>query len=291
MNCLVTGGAGFIGSNLVDELLSQGHNVICLDKNKDGYWNDKANNHVGDITNHELVGRLMKNIDCVFHLAAMVQIQETIDNPVDCYRTNILGTAILLESARENSVSNFIFASTSAIYDGSLQIQKEGDLEDSSMSPYSSSKKSGEEMCKVYSRLFGLKTTILRFFNVYGDRQHSQGQYAPVIGIFMKQKNDGKQLTITGDGKQRRDFVNVKDVVRALILSQSNSSPGRFFNVGSGINYSVQDIADMISENQTYIEKRVGEAESTKSCIERIQKELNLNPEIKLENWLKKTLL
>lgn len=290
MNCLVTGAAGFIGSNLVDELLSKGYNVTCLDKNKDGHWNDKANNHVGDICDHDLVGRLMKNIDCVFHLAAMVQIQETIDNPVDCYRTNILGTATLLESARDNSICNFVFASTSAIYDGSLRIQKEEDLEDSSMSPYSSSKKSGEEMCKVYSRLFGLKTTILRFFNVYGDRQHSQGQYAPVIGIFMKQKNEGKQLTITGDGKQRRDFVNVKDVVLALIASQFNSSPGRFFNVGSGINYSVQDIADMISENQTYIEKRVGEAESTKSCIDRIQKELNWNPKIKLENWLK-TLL
>jgi len=291
MNCLVTGGAGFIGSNLVDELLSQGHNVICLDKNKDGYWNDKANNHVGDITDHELVGRLMKNIDCVFHLAAMVQIQETIDNPTECYRTNVLGTANLLEAAKKNSVDNFVFASTSAIYDGSLYSQYEGALEDSSLSPYASSKKSGEEMCKVYSRLFSLTTTMLRFFNVYGERQHSQGQYAPVIGIFMKQKSEGKKLTITGDGKQRRDFVNVKDVVRALILAKSNAWPGRFFNVGSGINHSVQDIADMISEDQTYIEKRIGEAESTKSCIDRIQKELNWNPEIKLEDWLEKTLL
>ena len=291
MKCLVTGGAGFIGSNLVDMLIQEGNDVTCLDINADGYWNSEADNHVGDVCNEDIVNRLTQGIDWVFHLAADVMIQETIQNPIHCYHNNVVGTATVLQSVRENKVKRFVMSSTSAIYKPSNVAQMEGSPEDPCLNPYASSKKCGEDMCRVYSNLYGTHTTILRYFNVYGDRQHSYGQYAPVLGIFMKQRNEDTPLTITGDGKQRRDFINVKDVARANIAAaQSNTESGRIYNVGSGVNYSVQEIADMIHPNQTYIDKRLGEVQYTKADISTTECKLNWKPTIQLDYWLQNEL-
>ena len=217
MKYLVTGGAGFIGSNLVDELINQGHEVVCVDLNDEGYWNVDADNYCWDVCDSKKMNTLMDGVDAVFHMAAEVKIQETISDPVKCYNTNVIGTSVVLDSARKNNVKKVVLSSTSAIYKCEWLVQPEDSSEDPSLSPYASSKKSAEDLCKLYSNCYGLNTTILRYFNVYGNRQHSEGQYAPVLGIFIRQRTENKPLTITGDGTQRRDFVHVDDVVRANI--------------------------------------------------------------------------
>tara|TARA_R110000824_G_scaffold376871_1_gene567995 strand:- start:186 stop:1076 length:891 start_codon:yes stop_codon:yes gene_type:complete len=291
MKYLVTGGAGFIGSNLVDELINQGHEVVCVDWNGEGYWNENASNWIWDICDSEKMNIIMKDIDAVFHLAAEVKIQETMADPIKCYNTNVIGTSVVLEAARKHGVKNVVLSSTSAIYKCEWLIQPEGSAEDPSLNPYASSKKSAEDLCKLYSTCYGLNTTILRYFNVYGNRQHTEGQYSPVLGIFMRQKDENKPLTITGDGSQRRDFVHVSDVVNANILASQNfEKPGEIYNVGSGKNHSVQEIADMICPIQTYIDKRKGEIQSTQSIIDKIKSDLNWAPEVSLEEWLQNEL-
>jgi len=276
MRYLVTGGAGFIGSNLVDELINQGHEVVCVDLNDEGYWNEHATNWIWNVCDFEKMNYLMEDVDAVFHLAAEVKIQETIADPVKCYNTNVIGTSVVLEAARKHGVKKVVFSSTSAIYKCEWLIQPEGSDEDSSLNPYASSKRSAEDLCKLYSTCYGMNTTILRYFNVYGNRQHSEGQYAPVLGIFIRQKNENKPLTITGDGSQRRDFVHVNDVIRANILASQNfENSGEIYNVGSGVNYSVQEIADIICPIQTYIDKREGEIKSTQAIIAKIKTDLN----------------
>ena len=289
MRVLVTGGAGFIGSNLVDRLIDQGHAVTCLDINGStiAYWNESAKNWVGDICDFDLVNVIMKDIDYVFHMAADVRIQDAILNPIHCYETNVIGTATLLEAARNNNVKNFVFSSTSAVYECDHMVQSEGSKLCPTLNPYASSKYAGEDLCRMYSKLYGLHTTILRYFNVYGNRQHTTGQYAPVLGVFMKQNEEGLPLTVTGEGKQRRDFVHVSDVVDANILvAEKNTIPSRVYNVGSGVSYSIKEIANMISENITYINERSGEVFSTQAMIEKI-KDLGWEPQVNLQEWIK----
>jgi UDP-glucose 4-epimerase len=286
MRVVVTGGAGFIGSHLIDTLIGEGHEVVCLDKDINGHWNECSTNYVGDVCDSDLVNTITKDIDVVFHLAAELQIQETINFPVHCYNTNVIGTAIVLDACKNNNVSKFILSSTSAVYECNTPSQSETSKE-SYLNPYASSKKAAEELCKLYSTLYGLDTTIFRYFNVYGKRQHTQGQYAPVLGIFMKQKENGDELTITGDGNQRRDFVHVDDVVNANISAANiESPPGRVYNVGRGCSHSIREIANMISSKQTYIDKRVGEIDSTLANINRIKKELNWEPTVDLDSWI-----
>tara|TARA_R110000824_G_scaffold170809_1_gene348243 strand:+ start:644 stop:1534 length:891 start_codon:yes stop_codon:yes gene_type:complete len=291
MKYLVTGGAGFIGSNLVDELINQGHEVVCVDLNDEGYWNEGASNWIWNVCDSTKMNYLMEGVDIVFHLAAEVKIQETIADPVKCYSTNVIGTSVVLEAARKCGVKKVVLSSTSAIYKCEWLIQPEGSSEDASLSPYASSKRSAEDLCKLYSTCYGMNTTILRYFNVYGNRQHTEGQYAPVLGIFMRQRNENKPLTITGDGSQRRDFVHVDDVVNANILASQNfEKSGEIYNVGSGVNYSVQEIADMICPIQTYIDKREGEIVSTQAIIDKIEGEFDWAPEVSLEEWLQNEL-
>jgi len=223
----------------------------------------------------------------VFHMAADVRIQDAILNPIHCYETNVIGTATLLEAARNNNVKNFVFSSTSAVYECDHMVQSEGSKLCPTLNPYASSKYAGEDLCRMYSKLYGLHTTILRYFNVYGNRQHTTGQYAPVLGVFMKQNEEGLPLTVTGEGKQRRDFVHVSDVVDANILvAEKNTIPSRVYNVGSGVSYSIKEIANMISENITYINERSGEVFSTQAMIEKI-KDLGWEPQVNLQEWIK----
>ena len=286
MKALVTGGAGFIGSNLVDELVRQDYQVVCLDINPHGHWNKDVANYVGDVCNYPLVDSLMKDVDYVFHLAADVRIQDCIKNPIQCYHNNVIGTATVLEAARNNDVRNVVFSSTCAIYECKWLVQSEGSPEDASLNPYASSKKSGEDLCKLYSTSYGLHTTILRYFNVYGERQHTSGQYAPVVGVFMKQRDQGLPLSITGDGSQRRDFVHVNDVAQANILAAKSPTNAELYNVGSGVSYSIKELADIISTNQVYIDKRSGEVQVTQSVISKITGSLGWYPTVNLKDWL-----
>ena len=296
MISLVTGGAGFIGSNLVDYLIQQGHEVICVDNesaecNDKFYWNDKACNIIGDITDYDFIKNCFKDVDYVFHLAAESRLQPAIKNPIEAVYKNCVGTTTVLQCAREAGVKRFVYSSTSSGYGFNPSPNVETQPDDC-LNPYSASKIAAEKFCKMYSDLYGLETVVLRYFNVFGERSPRRGQYAPVIGIFDRQRLSGEALTIVGDGTQRRDFIYVGDVAKAnLIAAESKLDKkyfGQVFNIGSGINYSVQEIADAISDNQTYIPKREGEMETTWSNIEKASEILGWKPEVDVLEWIKK---
>ena len=296
MISLVTGGAGFIGSNLVDYLIEQGHEVICVDNesaecNDKFYWNDKACNIIGDITDYDFIKNCFKDVDYVFHLAAESRLQPAIKNPIEAVYKNCVGTTTILQCAREAGVKRFVYSSTSSGYGFNPSPNVETQPDDC-LNPYSASKVAAEKFCKMYSDLYGLETVVLRYFNVFGERSPRRGQYAPVIGIFDRQRLSGEALTIVGDGTQRRDFIYVGDVAKAnLIAAEATLDKkyfGQVFNIGSGINYSVQEIADAISDNQTYIPKRDGEMETTWSNIEKASEILGWKPEVDVLEWIKK---
>jgi len=279
MKSLVTGGEGFIGSHAVERLKNLGHDVVVVD-NK---------NSARDIRDYQLMKSLMKEVNFVFHFAAESKIGTCIDNPVQAASTNELGTCTLLQAARESGVSRFIYSSTSAAY-GNNSCPNVETQPDDCLNPYSVSKVNGEKWCKTYTDLYGLKTVILRYFNVYGPGQPTSGQYAPVMGIFTRQRDAGEPLTIVGDGEQRRDFVHVSDVVNANIMAAiSNQEPeyyGQVYNVGSGVNYSVNQIAAMISDNTTNIPARPGECRVTLANCDKIYSAFGWKPQIELEDWI-----
>ena len=233
MKSLVTGGAGFIGSNLVDALIELGHEVVVIDNesaesNEEFYWNPKAQNYKYDIRDYENTRSLYDGVDYVFHIAAESRIQPAILNPIEAVSVNCVGTVTVLQCAREAEVKKVIYSSTSSGY-GFNQPPNHENQPDDCLNPYSVSKVAGEKLCKMYTNLFGLKTVIFRYFNVYGERQPLRGQYAPVIGIFLRQRNDGEPLTIVGDGEQRRDFTHVSDVVQANILAVTKDVGDEFY--------------------------------------------------------------
>lgn len=290
---LVTGAAGFIGSNIVDYLLEQGHKVVCVDNESSDahdnpYWNSNTTNIRGDIRDYTLMSSAMVGVDYVFHLAAEARIQPSIENPINAVSINDLGTATILQCARESNVKRLIFSSTSSAYGMNESPNVETQIPDP-LNPYSVTKLNGENLCKMYNSLFGLKTTILRYFNVFGPNQPVRGQYAPVIGIFDRQKSNGEALTIVGDGSQRRDFVYVKDVARANYLAAiSDLDETEVFNVGTGKNYSVKEIANAISDLQTHIPEREGEMKITLANVDKIEKYLGWKPEVDVMNWIER---
>ena len=292
MISLVTGGAGFIGSNLVDYLLEQGHSVVCIDNesanNEKFHWNDKAWNVNADITDYRTMKNAFTNVDYVFHLAAESRLQSAIQNPIEAVNKNCVGTTVMLQCAREAGVKRFVYSSTSSGYGNNPYPNVETQPDDC-LNPYSASKIAGEKFCKMYTDLYGLETVTLRYFNVFGERSPARGQYAPVIGIFQRQKDAGESLTIVGDGSQRRDFIHVKDVARANYLAATvplKGHEGEVFNVGSANPYSIQQIADSISDNQTYIPKRSGEMETTFADITKIYSMMGWKPEIDVLEWI-----
>jgi UDP-glucose 4-epimerase len=231
MNCLVTGGAGFIGSNLVDKLIELGHKVICIDNesaecHEQFYWNPKANNYRYDICDYEKIAHLFNGIDYVFHIASDARIQPAILNPRKSIESNAVGTANVIELSRINKVKRFIYSSTSSAYGKKAILPNIETQPSDPLTPYSTAKVFGENLARVYYNLYGLETVSLRYFNVYGDRQPLKGQYAPVIGLFLKQHEEGKPLTVVGDGSQRRDFTHISDVVEANILASESKVMG-----------------------------------------------------------------
>jgi len=295
MISLVTGGAGFIGSNLVDYLLSKGHEVVCVDNesaecNDKFYWNPNASNVKADVTDYKTMKNIFTGVDYVFHFAAEARLQPAIKNPIEAVYKNCVGTTTVLQCAREAGVKRLVYSSTSSGYGNNSSPNIETQPDDC-LNPYSASKVAAEKFCKMYSDLYGLETVVLRYFNVFGERSPTRGQYAPVIGIFQRQKDAGEPLTIVGDGTQRRDFIYVGDVARAnelaALMPDVKNHLGEVFNVGSGINYSVQEIADAISDNQTYIPKRDGEMETTWSNIDKVNKVIGWKPEVDVLEWIK----
>tara|TARA_B100000902_G_scaffold51806_1_gene58532 strand:+ start:496 stop:1365 length:870 start_codon:yes stop_codon:yes gene_type:complete len=287
MKSLVTGGAGFIGSNLVEKLLEQGDMVVVVDNesantHKETYWNDDAINITMDV-NDPAMKNAVTGIDRIFHLAADISIQYSIENPVGTYANNVHGLLNVLEIARTQGIKKVIFSSTAAIYGLTDKVCVETDTPDP-LNPYSVSKLAGEHLMKMYNDLYGIQTVSLRYFNVYGPRQSDTGQYAPVVGIFQKQKAQNSALTIVGDGKQTRDFIHVSDIAAANILVSELDVTG-VYNVGTGVEYSVNQIANMISGVQRNIPPRVGEAKRSLADSSKIRS-LGWEPKVKLEDWV-----
>jgi len=299
MKSLVTGGAGFIGSSMVERLLEEGHEVVVVDNmsaesNDHFHWNSSASNHKLDISNKEAIRNLFEGVDYVFHMAAESRIMNTIGNPVKAVTTNSLGTSSVLQCAREAGCKRVVYSSTSSVY-GKNDSPNNEKMHPDCLNPYSSSKYAGEMFCRNYSELFGLQTVVLRYFNVYGIRQPEKGLYAPVTAIFARQKRAGRPLTVVGDGLQRRDFVNVNDVVDANFRAATSDVPesllGTAFNVGTGRNYSILEVAKWMSDDIEFLPERPGEMRETLADISKISLVLGWKPTVDLEHYVKNEMI
>ena len=297
MKCLVTGGAGFIGSHIVDSLLAKGHEVVVIDNESSEvhdhfYFNDKATYHKLDIADYQATRSVYDGVDYVFHCAAESRIQPAILNPLLAIRTNTLGTGTVLQCSREAGVKKVMYSSTSSGYGLVNEPPLEETMPDDCLNPYSVSKVSGEKLCKMYNDLFGVKTIIFRYFNVYGHREPLKGPYAPVVGLFLRQHRAGQPLTIVPDGTQRRDFTHVEDVVQANLLAMEvdHEHYGEVFNVGTGTNHSVLELAAMISDNTVEVEPRIGEAYITLANNQKIRDVLGWAPTKHIGDYVKEEL-
>ena len=294
---IVTGGAGFIGSHIVEKLKALDHMVVVIDNeysdNDNFHWRKDTLNVNIDITDYKALKKAFTGADYIFHCAAEARIGPAIENPVNALNINTIGTCNVLQCAREVKAKKVLYSSTSSGYG----LNKAPNIEtqpDDCLNPYSVSKIAGEKLCKMYTDLYGLNTIIFRYFNVFGERAPRKGQYAPVTGIFLRQKAAGEPLTIVGDGEQRRDYIYVEDVananVMAAISNPDDDAYGQVYNVGSGKNYSVNEIASFISDDTINIPPRIGEARNSLANIDKIQKTFAWKPEVDVEQWIKTQL-
>ena len=289
--CLVTGGAGFIGSHVVSKLLHNNHEVVVIDNESAesneafNWYDDYAENHVVDIRDFDACRPLFDGVEYVFHLAARSRIQIAMQNPTECLEVNYLGTYNMLECARQVGARRFVNSSTSSSYGLFNDPPLEETMPTDCLNPYSASKVGAETLCHMYYRLHRLRTITLRYFNVYGPRQPLKGQYAPVIGLFEEQKKRGEPLTIVGDGEQRRDYTHVSDVAEANMCAMMTNYSGIVVNIGTGTNYSVNEVASFISDDTVTIPERPGEARETCANIKRANNLLDWEPKITLEDY------
>jgi UDP-glucose 4-epimerase len=290
MKSIVTGGCGFIGSHLVDKLVELGHQVIVLDRVHPTHKNETAQYYLQDLSNNysEFL-HYFNGVNNVFHLASEVSIPYCVEKPNESMSNNVLSTMNVLECSRIHKINKFIFSSTSAVYGNSLFLPSVETNPVECLNTYSISKYSGEQLCRMYYNLYGLKTIIFRYFNVYGERQHKTGQYAPVMSIFMRQKQNNEPLTIIGDGYQTRDFVHVSDVVNANVLASQKDVDryGEVFNVGTGLGTKIEDIADLISSYQIKIAERPGEVLHSRADISKIKNTFGWNYSKNVLDWIK----
>ena len=298
MKCLVTGGCGFIGGHLVDELVRRRYDVVVVDNlsaESNTFWHNNSQNvtyHNTDICDFDTMDSLFKleNFDWVFHLAAESRIQPALINPIKASHVNVTGTCTLLNLARDYGVKRFVYSSTSACYGEKNTPPLREDMENDNLNPYAVTKLAAEDFCVMYWKTFKTPAVALRYFNVYGNRMPSQGQYAPALAIFMKQKSEGLPLTVVGDGLQTRDFVHVSDVVKANIAMAEAGEDivcGEAFNVGTGHSMTILDIAKLISNDITHIPPRPGESRDTLCDYSKLNNAVGWEPQVELAIWLK----
>jgi UDP-glucose 4-epimerase len=272
---IVTGGLGFIGSNLVDKLVQLGYHVIAVDDlsyGKEEYKNPLAEYVIDDFKNY--LQNPNEQIDVVFHLAAEARIQPSFNNPLYTCENNSYGSAVVGEFARK-SKCKVVYAGSSSFYGGVY------------LNPYAFAKWQGEEVLKMYSEIYKIPVSIARFFNVYGPRNPLIGQYTPVVAIFEEQKKDGKKLTIIGDGQQRRDFTHVSDICDGLIATAKDVWRAEVFNLGTGKNYSINELANFFGGDREYLPARRGEARITLADISKTTELTGWIPKHKLQDYIK----
>jgi len=288
MKILVTGGAGFVGTNLVKRLVKDGHTVISVDNYSTGFRENhqKGVNYVDlDIRNTwgtlESFPNMDGKIDVIFHLAALPRIGPSFTNPKEVCDVNVNGTQNVLEYAKEHNTP-VIYAGSSSFWGGVYK------------NPYTFSKWQGEELCKMYEMIYELNVTICRFYNVYGDYMPRDGEYRTLIPIFLQQYRAGESLTITGDGEQRRDFTHVDDIIDAMIKVFQLNKWGSVYELGRGENHSINEVAEMFRFGKLphdtppikYIDSIPGEVRNTLCKSELARKKLNWNPTINLKDWI-----
>jgi UDP-glucose 4-epimerase len=299
---VVTGGAGFIGSHLAEELAGRGYHVIILDDLSTGKKDNiehlvAAGNsefHRGSVNDYHLLQKLFQGAYYVFHLAAISGVPQSIENPLDSHEVNATGTLKVLLAARDNSVSKVIYTSTCAIYGNTPAIPQSEDMLPSPQSPYAVAKLAGEYYCNIFRQTYNLPTISLRYFNVYGPRQDPDSQYAAVISGFIKRVSDGSPPIIFGDGNQTRDFVFIKDTVEANVLAAESEFSGTF-NIGSGEQTSVNKLARLITNllgkklEPVYAKQRPGDVLYSQADISRA-KAFGYEPKYSLEEGLRQTI-
>ena len=286
---LVTGGSGFIGSHLVDRLIELGHSVISVDTKP--RLNPNAAGRLVNINDRSHTVDTYKDVDYVFHVAGQARVQPSIHNPQDSIINNVNATAKVLQLSKEAGVKRVIYSMTSSIY-GSHQPPHTEDMSPQPLSPYAVSKLAGEQLCKVYSELYGLETASLRYFNVYGPRESDFGQYTTVVKKFLQQQAAGEPLTIVGDGEQRRDFTHVYDIVEAntAAMDYRGELKGEIFNIGAGHSYSINEIANLISIDRQHLPARLGEARETLADNSKAKEILGWTPKLNLEDYIAESL-
>jgi nucleoside-diphosphate-sugar epimerase len=300
---VVTGGAGFIGSNLVHRLVADGNEVVVIDDLSTGSLNNLRGLDTpvklvnGDIRDRELLKSLFLSAAAVFHQAALVSVPQSVKDPLMTNDINVHGTLCVLSSAREVGVKRVVLATTCAVYGDSPVVPKEESMTPSPMSPYASTKYMTEVYARMYSELYGLETVCLRYFNVYGPRQSSTSEYAAVVPKFISRMLRGERPIIFGDGTQSRDFVYVDDVVEAnLAAATLPGISGETINVGSGKEYSINDLVHMLNQilgtslAPCYRPKREGDLLRSLAATEHARKVLRFMPRVSLREGLEKTV-
>ncbi|GFK94928.1 UDP-glucose 4-epimerase [Fundidesulfovibrio magnetotacticus] len=298
IKALVTGGAGFIGSHLVDRLLDDGCEVVVVDNCSTGRLQNLA--HAAgrseltvleaDICDFERIRPAFEGVDHVYHLAALADIVPSIQQPVPYYRSNVDGTLSVLEAARAAGVKRFLYTASSSCYGIPDAFPTPEDAAPRPQYPYALTKWLGEQTALHWRQVYGLPVVSLRLFNVYGPRSRTSGTYGAVFGVFLAQKLAGKPLTIVGDGEQTRDFTYVTDIADAMVTAVRSGVSGKAFNVGSGNHYSVNALAKLIGGETVGIPKRPGEPDCTFADTTRISAELGWSPKVSFEEGVARVL-
>ena len=300
-NILVTGAAGFIGSHLTDQLLEEGAIVYGIDNLVSGdlinleiaLQNPNFTFKQGDIRDKDFLISSMKDIDVIFHLAAFTSVKQSIILPEECNNINVTGTLNMLEIARKFDVRKFIYSSSAAVYGDTQQLPVGEDVPPKPKSPYGISKFTAEQYVLLYNQLFGIQTTALRYFNVFGPRQ-KLSEYSGVIMIFLENIKNHRDFIIYGDGNHTRDFIYVSDVVLANILAYKSSKGGEIYNIATGVETSIQNLAEMMLELAHNIKNKIIHAKANtgdivRSCanIDKVRNQLNFQPICKVREGLR----
>ncbi len=295
---LVTGGAGFIGSHIVKELVRQGQRVTVLDNLSGGKLEnlesvkDKITFIKGDICDFEAVVKACKQMDYVLHLAALISVAESVAKPQETAEINVQGTVNVLEAAKRCGIKRVVFSSSAAVYGTRPELPYKEDTPIDCQSPYAWSKQAGAELCQLYTKAYGLEAVALRYFNVFGTGQNPNSAYAAVIAKFMQLAAENKPLGIDWDGLQSRDFVSVEDVVQANLLAATKGVPGEIYNVASGRTYTLLELADTIEKvsgrklERVSRPKRPGDVHESSADVSKITA-LGYRPSVTLEEGLR----